>query len=59
MRVDYDAEQVRYADLPRRHSGRPRTVRVAVRVAGDPPDGSSTATDWLGKPRSFTDWVAQ
>ena len=31
-------------------------VRVAVRVAGSRTDGT-TVVDWLGKPRSFTQWV--
>ena len=58
MRVDYDTDQVRIR-ISREALGSPEQVRVAVRVAGTRPDGSDTATDWLGKPRSFTDWVAQ
>jgi hypothetical protein len=38
--------------------GAPDEVRIAVRVAGSRPGGGSTRTDWLGEPRSFTDWVA-
>ena len=58
MRVDYDAEQVRFR-ISRAAVGSPEEVRVAVRVAGTRSDGSDTPTDWLGRPRSFTDWVAQ
>ena len=58
MRVDYDAEQVRFR-ISREALGSPEAVRVAVRVAGTRADGSTTPTDWLGTPRSFTDWVAQ
>jgi hypothetical protein len=58
MRVDYDDDQVRMR-ISRAALGSPDEVRVAVRVAGTRPDGRSTRTDWLGAPRSFTDWVAQ
>ena len=58
MTVDYDADQVRMR-ISRQALGNPDEVRVAVRVAGSRPDGSSTKRDWLGAPRSFTDWVAQ
>jgi hypothetical protein len=58
MRVDYDAEHVRFR-ISREALGSPEEVRVAVRVAGTRTDGTTTATDWLGAPRSFTDWVAQ
>jgi hypothetical protein len=58
MRVDYDAEHVRFR-MSREALGSPDQVRVAVRVAGTRTDGSDTPTDWLGAPRSFTDWVAQ
>ena len=58
MRVDYDAEHVRFR-MSREALGSPEQVRVAVRVAGTRSDGSETPTDWLGAPRSFTDWVAQ
>ncbi len=56
MRVDHDAEQVRMR-IARTALGAPDEVRVAVRSAGTRPDGSTTRTDWLGAPRSFTDWV--
>jgi len=58
MKVDYDQETVRFR-IARDAIGSPEQVRVAVRVAGTRPNGSSTRTDWLGEPRSFTDWVAQ
>lgn len=58
MRIDYDADHVRMR-IARDAIGSPDEVRVAVRVAGTRPDGRNTRTDWLGDPRSFTDWVAQ
>lgn len=58
MTVDYERDQVRMR-ISRDAIGDPDEVRVAVRVAGSRPDGSSTKRDWLGDPRSFTDWVAQ
>lgn len=58
MRIDYDAEHVRMR-ISRETLGSPDEVRVAVRVAGSRPDGSNTRRDWLGEPRSFTEWVAQ
>jgi hypothetical protein len=57
MKVDYDQEHVRMR-ISRDAIGSPEEVRVAVRVAGAKPDGSNTRRDWLGAPRSFTDWVA-
>lgn len=57
MRVDYDKEQVRLR-ISRDAIGSPKQVRVAVRVAGTRPNGKDTRKDWLGAPRSFTDWVA-
>jgi hypothetical protein len=58
MKVDYDADQVRMR-ISRDAIGSPDEVRVAVRVAGTRPNGKNTGTDWLGEPRSFTEWVAQ
>jgi hypothetical protein len=58
MSIDYDTEQVRMR-MSREAIGSPDEVRVAVRVAGSRPDGSNTRRDWLGEPRSFTEWVAQ
>ena len=57
MTVDYDKEQVR-TRISRAALSSPEQVRVAVRVAGTRTDGSSTRRDWLGDPRSFTEWVA-
>ncbi|MFC0221943.1 hypothetical protein [Nocardioides zeicaulis] len=57
MRVDYDADQVR-TRIARSALGSPDEVRVAVRVAGTRPDGTDTRPDWLGAPRSLTDWGA-
>lgn len=58
MRIDYEAEHVRMR-VARAALGDPEVVRVAVRVAGTRSDGSTTAKDWLGAPRSFTEWVAR
>lgn len=58
MKVDYDRDQVRMR-ISREALGDPDEVRVAVRVAGTKPNGKNTKRDWLGAPRSFTDWVAQ
>ncbi len=57
MKVDYDQETVRFR-IARDAIGSPEQVRVAVRVAGTKPNGKDTRRDWLGAPRSFTDWVA-
>ncbi|KRF36190.1 hypothetical protein [Nocardioides sp. Soil805] len=59
MRLDYAKEQVRMR-ISREAIGSPEQVRVAVRVSGTRSDGTSTGlVDWLGEPRSFTEWVAQ
>lgn len=58
MRINYDTEHVRMR-ISRATLGSPEEVRVAVRVGGTLPDGSTTRRDWLGDPRSFTEWVAQ
>jgi hypothetical protein len=59
MRLDYDKEHVRMR-MSREALGSPAEVRVAVRVAGTRRDGTSDGlVDWLGEPRSFTEWVAQ
>lgn len=58
MRIDYDTEHVRMR-ISRAAIGDPEQVRAAVRVAGTRTDGSSTAQDWLGAPRTFTEWVAR
>lgn len=58
MRLDYDKEHVRLR-ISRDTLGSPAEVRVAVRVAGTRRNGNNTRNDWLGAPRSFTEWVAQ
>ncbi|MGN6130713.1 MAG: hypothetical protein ACTHOK_10280 [Nocardioidaceae bacterium] len=59
MSVDYAADRVRMR-MSRSALGSPGKVRVAVRVSGTRPDGSSAGVvDWLGEPRGFTRWVAQ
>ena len=59
MKVDYETEHVRMR-IARDAIGSPDEVRVAVRVSGTRTDGTSKGlVDWLGEPRSFTDWVAQ
>ena len=57
MKVDYETEQVRMR-IARDAIGSPDEVRVAVRVAGTRTDGTNTKRDWLGAPRSWTEWVA-
>ena len=57
MKVDYETEQVRMR-IARDTIGSPDEVRVAVRVAGTRTDGTNTKRDWLGAPRSWTEWVA-
>jgi opacity protein-like surface antigen len=57
MTLDYDKDQTRMR-ISRAAVGTDGAVRVAVRVAGDRPDGTSVV-DWLGAPRSFTSWVAR
>ena len=59
MTVDYDLDQVRLR-ISRDAIGSPEQVRVAVRVGGTRSDGTSVGlVDWLGEPRSFTEWAAQ
>lgn len=59
MRLDYTREHVRMR-ISREAIGSPEQVRVAVRVSGTRRDGTSQGlVDWLGEPRSFTEWVAQ
>lgn len=58
MRLDFDREQVRMR-ISRATLGNPAEIRVAVRSSGTREDGSSAGLlDWLGSPRSFTEWVA-
>jgi hypothetical protein len=59
MTVDYQADTVRMV-MSRKALGHPDAVRVAVRASGTRPDGTTKGlVDWLGKPRSFTPWVAR
>ncbi|MGH3330352.1 MAG: hypothetical protein ACRDPJ_03505 [Nocardioidaceae bacterium] len=59
MTVDYAKERVRMR-MSRAVLGNPGKVRVAVRVSGTRTDGTSIGlVDWLGEPRSFTQWVAR
>jgi hypothetical protein len=59
MTIDYAKEQVRMR-MSRAVLGNPGKVRVAVRVAGARTEGTSTGlVDWLGEPRSYTQWVAK
>jgi hypothetical protein len=59
MSIDYAKDRVRMR-IARETLDNPGKVRVAVRVSGTRTDGTSTGlVDWLGKPRSFTRWVAK
>ena len=59
MSVNYVTEHVRMR-MSRKALGRPGDVRVSARVAGTRRDGTSKVlVDWLGEPRSFTQWVAR
>ena len=59
MTVDYAKDRVRMR-MSQQTLGKPEEVRVSVRVAGTRSDGSSEGlVDWLGEPRSFSDWVAR
>lgn len=59
LRLRYLKDQARIR-IARDAIGSPDQVRVAVRVSGTRPDGTSRGVvDWLQGPRSFTDWVAQ
>ncbi|HXH77444.1 hypothetical protein [Nocardioides sp.] len=59
LRLRYIKDQARIR-IAREAIGSPDQVRVAVRVSGTRPNGTSMGVvDWLQEPRSFTDWVAQ
>lgn len=59
MTVDYSRDTVRMW-MSRAALGHPGAVRAAVRVSGARTDGTDTGlVDWLGRPRSFTPWVAR
>ena len=55
MTLDYDQEKT-VMRMSRKAVGAD-DVRVAVRVNGDAEEG--VVTDWLGEPRSFTEWTAR
>jgi opacity protein-like surface antigen len=57
LTLDYVKDKTRMR-ISRGALGNVGDVRVAVRVAGDRPDGTHVV-DWLGEPRSFTRWVAR
>jgi len=57
LTLDYDKEKTRMV-ISRAALGDVGDVRVAVRVAGERPDGTKVV-DWLGEPRSFTQWVSR
>lgn len=57
MRLDYTLDRVRMR-ISREAIGTPDQVRASVRVSGTRRDGSGYV-DWLGEPRSWTEWVAQ
>ena len=59
LTVDYAKDRVRMR-MDQQALGNPDQVRVSVRVAGTRRDGTSTGlVDWLGEPRSFTEWVSR
>jgi hypothetical protein len=59
MRVHYARDRVQFR-MSRPALGNPGAVRVAVRVSGTRTDGTSHGlVDWVGKPRSFTPWIAR
>lgn len=59
MTVNYVKDRVRFR-MAQPTLGTPDEVRIAVRVAGTRRDGTSNGlVDWLGEPKSFTEWVAR
>jgi hypothetical protein len=59
MRVRYRKDRV-HVRMSRAALGNPGAVRVAVRASGTRSDGTSHGlVDWVGKPRSFTPWIAR
>jgi hypothetical protein len=59
MRVNYRTDQVRVR-ISQAALGEPDEVRVAVRASGTRTDGTSHGlVDWVGKPRSFSPWLAR
>ena len=57
LTLDYDKDKTRMV-ISRAALGNVGDVRVAVRVAGERPDGTHVV-DWLKEPRSFTPWVSR
>ncbi len=57
LRLDYEADRT-YMWFGRRCLGSPSAVRVAVKVAGQRPNGT-VVTDWLRSRRHFSAWVDQ
>jgi hypothetical protein len=59
MRVNYKTDHVRVR-ISQGALGEPDAVRVAVRASGTRTDGTSHGlVDWVGKPRSFSPWLAR
>ncbi len=56
MKLDYDTDRT-VMRMSRKSVGADK-VRVAVRVNGVMGD-ETTATDWMGEPRSYTRWIAR
>lgn len=52
LSINYTKERVRMR-ISRATLGNPADVRVAVKVGG------KALVDWLGEPRSYTEWVAK
>ena len=59
MHINYKKETVRIV-VSRGALGEPDEVRVAMRASGNRTDGTSKGlVDWVGKPRSFSPWLAR
>ncbi|KQW53235.1 hypothetical protein ASC77_02775 [Nocardioides sp. Root1257] len=56
VRLDFAGDRLAFA-ATRACLGHPDSVRVAV-LMRDEFDSSHPVTDWLGAPRSYTDWIA-
>jgi hypothetical protein len=56
LRLDFKRNVAKFR-VARSCIGAPDELRVGVKMT-DLYDGSHPVTDWLGKPRSFTPWVA-
>ena len=55
VRLDYVNDRLTFATA-RTCIGSPESIRVGVKMRDDW-DASHPMTDWLGKPRSYTDWL--